>query len=165
MMIILFSFLLGLSASAAPECTDAGKIYKVCANQELLYEAALAKAKAAGRPLIVVIGAEWCPWCVSLHKELNASEAVQKNYAVVDIALYQAKEKLPTGIAVQEKLVSQAKKPSKMEGIPFMAVVNPANSKVALINTEPLEKNTKITKGHDPKKLMAALAKALRQVK
>ncbi len=178
---ILFSILslmLGISsyateapapAAASSVCEDAGKVYKVCANQEELYEAAFSKAKAEKKKLLVVIGAEWCPWCLSLHRLLRDpavfTEELSGKYSLVDIALYQKKEKLHSGVAVQQKLKKQAKYKPKLAGIPVMALVNPANGKAAIIDTEPLEKNTETSKGHDAAKVLAAIEKAALKVK
>lgn len=164
---VFLSLFLALPAAAAEDCNDDGKVYKICANQEDAYAAALAKAKAEKKKLLVVIGAEWCPWCLSLHKMLGdqkVSADLAKKYLLVDIALYRAKEKIPTGLAVRDKLKEQAGYAGELKGIPILAMVNPANGKTTLIDTEPLEKNTKTSKGHDAKKVMAALKKAAASV-
>lgn len=163
---ILLAFFFSLPVHAA-DCNDEGKVYKVCANQEDLYSGALAKAKTEKKKLLVVIGAEWCPWCHSLHRMLGdpkVSADLTKKYSLVDIALYQAKEKLPTGVSVQEKLRAQANYKDELKGIPVMVMVNPENGKATIIDTEPLEKNTKTSKGHDSKKVLAALRKAAKQL-
>jgi|GEM_PF-7104477 len=156
----------------APSCSDTDKVYKECANQEELYSAALSKAKADKKKLVVVIGAEWCPWCISLHKMLLDPSVItpelQKEYSFVDIAIYPAKDskkKLPSGVAVQELLAKKAGFKGKFGGIPVLAVVNAQTGKAELINTEPLEKNTETSKGHDPAKLLAALKEAGPKVK
>lgn len=144
-------------------CSDEGKIYKVCADQEKLYKAALEKAKKDKKKLLVVVGAEWCPWCVSLHKMFGAPETFSKDFSSkydhVSIAAHQttSKEKVPTGVAVLEKLKKQAKFDGKIAGIPVLAVVDPASGKTRLIDTEPLEENTATSKGHSHKKVLAAI--------
>ncbi len=72
-MTIFFALLLSFSALAdTPACDDTGKVYKACADQGAVYDKALAKAMADRKNLVVVLGAEWCPWCLSLHKILKA---------------------------------------------------------------------------------------------
>jgi thiol-disulfide isomerase/thioredoxin len=171
-LLILLSFspsFAGAPAAApAGPCQDEGKVYKVCSNQETLYAAGLERAKSAKKKLVVVVGAEWCPWCLSLHHMLNDpkfGKNFAKEYEVADIGLYRAKEKVPSGVAVLEKLKGQAHYEKKLEGIPVMVVVNPENGKAAIIDTEPLEKNTKEKKGHDAKKVLAALETASAEVK
>lgn len=176
--LLLWSLLLSLPSFAADapakvadqaKCDDTNKVYKVCGNQEEIYGAALKKAKAEKKQLVVVIGAEWCPWCLSLHHMLGDKSIVTadiaKKYSFVDVALYQAKEKLPTGLAVQEKLKTQAGFKGKLAGIPVLAVVNPKNGKTELVDTEPLEKNTETSKGHDSAKVLAAIDKAAQAVR
>lgn len=172
--LLLWSLLLSqptfaADAPAKVACDDSGKVYKVCGNQEEIYGAALKKAKADKKQLVVVIGAEWCPWCLSLHHMLGDKNIVTadiaKKYSFVDVALYQAKEKLPTGLAVQEKLKAQAGFKGKLAGIPVLAVVNPKNGKTELVDTEPLEKNTETSKGHDSAKVLAAIDKAAQAVR
>lgn len=169
-MFIKAFLLLSLSfpSYAASDCDDSDKVYKVCSNQEDAYNLALERAKTEKKKLLVVVGAEWCPWCHSLHKMLGdakLSKDFAKKYSLVDIALYRAKEKLPTGLAVQNKLKEQAGYEKELKGIPVLAMVNPENGKTTLIDTEPLEKNTKTSKGHDAKKVLAALRKAEKGVK
>lgn len=149
-------------------CNDDGKVYKVCSDQEEAFGAAVAKAKGSKKKLLVVLGAEWCPWCLSLHKMLSNPEAMQKgfakNYDLVDIALYQDRNKIPSGISVQEKIKKDAGFTGKLAGIPVLALVNPTSGKAVIIDTEPLEKNTETTKGHDQKKVLAAIKSADRRL-
>jgi hypothetical protein len=44
-----------------------------------------------------------------------------------------------------------------LAGIPVLALVDPKTLKTTLIDTEPLEENTESTKGHNPKKVLAAI--------
>ena len=154
------------SGKPASACNDEGKIYKVCSDQEAAYKAALERAKKAKKKLLVVVGAEWCPWCVSLHKMFGAPETLAKDFSAkydhVSIAAHQttSKEKVPSGIAVLEKLKKQAKFEGQIAGIPVLALVDPKNGKTTLIDTEPLEENTATTKGHSHKKVLAAIETA-----
>ncbi len=176
--IIFLSLLLQLQPQAAhasdmpAACEDADKIYKHCSNQEDTYKDALAKAKKDKKQLIVVIAAEWCPWCMSLHKMLGDSSVLTpelvKKYSTVVIALFPPKDsktKIPTGLVVRDLLQKQANHTEKLAGIPIMALVNPKSGKATLIDTEPLEKNTDTSKGHDSAKVLAALEKAANTVK
>ena len=158
---------LAADSGAPAACNDEGKIYKVCADQEKLYSSAVDRAKKAKKKLLVVVGAEWCPWCVSLHKMFGAPETLSKDFSSrydhVSIAAHMpsSKEKVPSGIAVLEKLKKQAKFDGKIAGIPVLAVVDPKSGKTTLIDTEPLEENTATSKGHSSKKMLAAIEAAL----
>lgn len=154
---------------AAFACDDADKIYKVCSDPLARYRHDEAAAKKDKKLLVVVLGAEWCPWCMSLHKMLHDPAVVgdiTKSYDLSDVAMYEGKKKLPGGLSVLKHLQKRAHDfdKKKVEGIPVLAVVNPVNGKAAIIGTEPLEQNTKEHKGHDPKKVLAALDAARAQV-
>lgn len=159
-ILILVAF---LYLSPAFACTDSGKVYKVCSDQEAAYAENVKSAKAEKKMLVVLMGAEWCPWCISMHRMLREDPAFgaefAKKYRLGDVAMYDGKRKIPGGEAVLKKLQDAAHDhdAKKVEGIPVLALLNPANGKAAIIGTEPLEKNTKDHKGHDPAKVLAAL--------
>ncbi|MGZ3701391.1 MAG: hypothetical protein ACXWSD_06395, partial [Bdellovibrionota bacterium] len=100
------------SASVASACDDTAKIYKVCANQEEAFGAQLGAAKEQNKMLVLVLGAEWCPWCVSLHgmlKDPAFGGKFAEKFRLGDIAMYDGKVKLESGQAVLKKLQSLAK--------------------------------------------------------
>ncbi len=168
MKFILLLALLGNFAFAADNksCDDKGKIYRVCTDQAKIFDSAWEKAKAENKHLLVVFGADWCPWCVSIHRLLSLGEEglPGANVVVEEIGLYQEREKLASGLSVLDRVAALSKSPVKRDGVPLLAVINPKNSKATFINTAPLEKNTKVSKGHDPKKLSAAVQKAIKSV-
>ena len=117
---------------------------------------------------VVVVGAEWCPWCQAMHKMLGDpafGNGYAKSYVLADVGVYNGKQKVASGNRILDRIKSQAHYGKKIEGIPVLGVVNPGNGKAAIIDTEPLELNTKTTKGHDPKKLLAALEKASEELR
>lgn len=165
---VLISFFTPKGWAAVSSCNDEGKVYKFCQDQSKLYGSAVEKAKASGKNVVVVIGAEWCPWCHSLHRMLQGNElgkSISEKYELVDVAVYKDKDKLPSGQRVLSELQKKAGLQGKIDGLPMLAVVNPINGKAVMINTEPLEKNTATTKGHDPKKVSEELARASEAVK
>lgn len=177
MSIRAISFLLSLLVPAAfahaamdpPKCDDAGKVYKVCGDQEAAYRERLDAAKGQSKMLVAVIGAEWCPWCQALHKMLNdpafAGGSFGGKFVLADVGVYNGKAKVPSGNAILDRIKAQAHYTKKIDGIPILAVVNPKNGRAVLIDTAPLEHNTATTKGHDPVKVQAALEKASAEVR
>jgi len=150
------------------KCDDTGHIFELCRDQGQVYSEAFHRAKAEKKTLVVIFGAEWCPWCVSLHKILGEPQFGRKlarEYVLADIAVYQGKEKLASGESVLQKIQEQAHYTKKIDGIPILVLVNPRNKKTVILDTAPLEKNTKTRKGHDPKKVLAALKKATRKLR
>jgi len=161
----LFLALLFLSAGPALACDDSSKIYKVCANQEEAFNAQVGAAKEQNKMLVLVLGAEWCPWCVSLNgmlKDPAFGGEFAKKFLFGDIAMYDGKVKLESGQAVLHKVQELAKDhdKKKVDGIPILVLVNPRNIKAVIMGTEPLEQNTATHKGHNPKRVLAALEKA-----
>lgn len=152
-----------LSAEAAIEkCSDEGKVYKVCSAQDSTFEAALMKAKKESKKVLLVVGADWCPWCISLHHHFENPEVQREfaeKYVMAEVGLYKERDKVPSGEKVLKQVLAYAGKEKAPEGIPLLAVIDPATKKAVFIDTAPLEKNTKTTKGHDPKKLKAAIEK------
>jgi hypothetical protein len=166
--ILSASCLASWAGAAEPACHDADKVYKVCSDQEESYRADLARAKEQDKMLVVVLGAEWCPWCMSLHHMLSDPAfggEFAKKFVLGGVALYDGKKKVPSGESVLARLKAQARFDRKIEGIPVLAMVNPKSEKAVLIDTAPLEKNTKTKKGHDPKKVLAALETAAAKVR
>lgn len=165
-MLLLLAFLsLSPFAQAAPavKCDDAGQIYRVCSDQAVAYQSAEQSAQVAKKKLIVVFGAEWCPWCHSLHKIFQDpanQKAYEKEFALFEVGLYQDREKSASGQAVLEKLMGYAGEKTEPKGIPILVVVDPLAPAARFIDTEKLEKNTATTKGHDAKKVMNSIRAA-----
>ena len=157
MKYLILSFLLVQNSWA---CEDAKKIYKICSKQQKLYDDASANAKKNEKLLLVTFGFEACPWCQSIHKIFTAAEN-QTKLAAYQLVTIEAKSKELDGKQVLEKL---NKKKVKVDGYPFLAIVNPKNGKTAFINTADLEANTETTKGHDAAKLFGAIDKAARNL-
>lgn len=71
-----------------------GEIYPQCdsadLNQLTVYKAAEAVAKATGKSLFLIVGAEWCPPCHMVHEELtNNSEVraqIEEKFVIVSIS-------------------------------------------------------------------------------
>ena len=167
-MAVLLSFLLPIFALAAPDCDDAGKAYRFCADQKPIFEEAVKKAESAGQPVVLVFGAEWCPWCQSMHQLMTVekeSHQIAGQAVVEEIALYKDQDRIPSGWAVLDEVAGYSKAKVDKEGIPLLAVYNPKSKKSAFIDTAKLEKNTKVSKGHDVKKVAAAVKKAIASVK
>lgn len=167
-LLLLFPIAPHAGAADEPKCDDAGKIYKVCSDQEAAYGRKLEEAKRAKKMLVVVLGADWCPWCRSLHtmlQEPKFGRGFAKKYILADVGMFNGKVKVPSGESILAKIQVHAHDPKKIEGIPVLAVVSPKSGKAVLIDTEPLEKNTATAKGHDPAKVLAALEKAAGEVR
>jgi hypothetical protein len=112
----------------------------------------------------VIFGANWCPWCQSLHKILQESDLPEADaYTIADLALYNGQEKVASGEAALRRVLKMArvKKPGE---IPMVFVVNPAKAKARQVALASLVKHSKVSKGYDPDRVFAALKKAAAKV-
>jgi thiol-disulfide isomerase/thioredoxin len=166
--IFVLCLLLPAFSRAEPACVDAGKIYHLCRDQNEVLAEALAAAKRDHKQLVVGVGADWCPWCRSLHTLLAGQEftgATGGNFQVAEIGLFQERTKLPSGVAALEQLKKMAGIKAKTKGIPQLFVVDPVVNRARWLDTGKLEQNTKDSKGHDPQKVFAAISKAGNELK
>ena len=81
MTTIKLAFLWGLFAAvavaAAPEYRSMGPdIFDPKTPAETLVSDALRQAKREDKKVLLLFGANWCPWCRRLHKALTADSAV-----------------------------------------------------------------------------------------
>ena len=79
-----------VSALAAPEYPQMGPdIFDAHAPAEKLIAAAVFKAKQEHQRVLLLFGANWCPWCRRLHKALDSEPIVtarlKKNFVLVFI--------------------------------------------------------------------------------
>jgi len=156
------SFAAPKAVEKEPACNDQAKIYKICSDQHVLFTNAQKEAIAGKKNLVLILGADWCPWCVSLHRIFDREEFAQRfpEMKFVEIGIYKDRDRLASGDKVLEELMAMAKISERPEGVPILALLNPKSKKAHFIPTEPLEKNTKVSKGHDTEKLAEALKQA-----
>lgn len=126
--------------------------YEICADQMALFTAALAKARADNKLLIVDFGATWCPWCRSLQAQWHSPTLLGGKQAGIDfaanfdiieigISTVHAGRRLdvPSGHAVLEQVLA-ATAGIKQRSVPFLAVVDPADrSKTLARNLDDFE--------------------------
>jgi len=154
----------------AKECKDSDKIYKICSDQSLPYKAAMDRAKGSGKLVLLSFGADWCPWCISLHKIANGAE-FKKEFDLhlvfheVGVFWYDSKDKVESGGKILQNVVEgNGKKMDVVDGYPYLVMVRPRDGKGVFISTGALEDNSK-GKGHDMGKLKTALNKAIAELK
>ncbi len=164
MKIFLLLLLSTSPAFAEAPCNDAGKIYRLCADQTKIYADTLARAAKEKKLAVVVLGADWCPWCQSMHKIFADPAPYAERFVLAEIGIYNGRDKNISGEKVLEQVMREAKLTERPKGVPMLAVVNPKTKAAVLIDTGDLEQNTKEKKGHDPKKIWAALESARAKV-
>lgn len=159
MLMLSLAFVAGAAAAAPPAlaqwaaphpgytfetpsaCPMTWKRYDACADQMSKFTDALAKAQAANRKLLVVFGADWCPWCRTIDSNLPTADYLEHpdlkgKVDVVNIAVSAAKDgrkvRLPSGIAVQTLVAQDLLLDKTNGGIPFFALVDPATDRLAI---------------------------------
>lgn len=137
----IFLLLLALTSTPTLACDDTRLLYKTCQSQQKIFDAAKAEAKASGQKLLVVLGAEWCPWCHSLEALLKgeAAKAKLKGFRVVSIGLYDGRKPLPEGRALAKSLLAAYGKPVRVsDSLPGLVLVEPKEGKVELLDSKDL---------------------------
>lgn len=65
----------GFPEALDPQCRDGtARIYDECGDQLALFRAALARANAENKVLLVEYGAEWCIWCHVFNAYINGDK-------------------------------------------------------------------------------------------
>ena len=118
--------------------------YEICADQMALFTAALAKARAENKLLIVDFGATWCPWCRSLQAQWQSpallghtSSGVDfaRTFDIIEIGISTVhagrRRDVPSGHAVLAEVLA-ATAGTKQRSVPFLAVIDPNDRSKAL---------------------------------
>lgn len=155
MRILFFASALAVATllHAAPEYPNLGPdIYDTKADGAAQIAAALQRAKAEHKHVLLVFGANWCIWCHRLHdtmeKNDRVSGAVRKNYEVVlvDVNTRRGEKR---NAAVDEKYGFPTK-----NGLPVLMVLDAAGKPLVTQDSGELEDGKD---AHDPAKIVAFL--------
>ncbi len=160
---LLFLLLTGATAlgtlrlGAAPEYPKRGPdIYDPTADGTALIAAALQRAQAEHKRVLLDFGANWCPWCHILHQVFTTSPAVARllgeRYVLVMIDVNQ-RHGTARNAAVNEKYGNPIR-----FGLPVLVVLDAEGHLIATQDTGALEKGDG-TEADDPAKVLAVLQK------
>lgn len=125
-------------------------VYDEQADVRADLSAAVARAAADHKRVLVVLGGNWCHWCLKLDdlckKDAKIAKQLRYEYEVVkaDSKRFEAASDLVPGAA----------EGAQKGGYPFLAVLDGAGKVVALQETGPLEVDGN---RHDPAKVLAFL--------
>ncbi len=138
-----------IPAQAKPAARPA--IYDPGADAKAQIAAAVNKAGAENRTVLLMFGGNWCPWCHRLHELFAADAAVRKLLAErYVLVLVDVGEK--PGQPLNQDLVDLYR--VKGFGYPALAVLDKQGKLLCAQSTGVLEKG----KGHDPAKVLSFLA-------
>ena len=168
----------GYAYAATAGCPFAGKSYAPCEDQMQRLAGALEKAKADGKLLLIVLGADWCPWCRSLEKLLPTDQVLARKDAQFDYAgafaytniatsaLNDGKRvTVPSGAAVEALLFGRSRAPRASRSIPYFVIVDPRSGDVYHRDTGDLEDTFNVEQTHDAAKIRDVLRQAHAQLR
>ncbi len=156
---ILFTFFLALGLNHCSRQTEDSvqlklPIYQPDADARADIQAAIEKARAEQKNILLMFGANWCPWCHRLHALFQQNELVKKelaqNFVLVMIDLGRRDKNMD--------LDSLYGKPNQL-GLPALVVLDQTGKSLALQETGQFELPKAAGRGHDPEKVLAFLRK------
>ncbi len=147
---------LGVSGlRGAPEYPNRGPdIYDPTADGTVLINAALQRARAEHKRVLLDFGANWCPWCHLLHQVFTTNPEVARllgeRYVLVMVDVNR-RHGTARNAAVNEKYGN----PIRL-GLPVLVVLDATGRVIATQDTGALEKGDG-TEADDPAKVLAML--------
>jgi thioredoxin-related protein len=129
-------------------------IYDPAADMKAQITAAVKRAGAEERNVLLMYGGNWCPWCHRLHELFAADAAIRKVLAERYIVLLVDVGEKP-GQPLNQDLVDLYR--VKGFGYPALAVLDKQGKLLCAQSTGVLEKG----KGHDPARVLAFLTMQL----
>jgi thioredoxin-related protein len=150
--LLLAAALVLLAAMLPAQAPTAAKpaIYDPDADMKAQITAAVKRAGAEERNILLMYGGNWCPWCHRLHELFAADAAIKKVLAERYIVLLVDVGEKP-GQPLNQDLVDLYR--VKGFGYPALAVLDKQGKLLCAQSTGVLEKG----KGHDPAKILAFL--------
>ncbi len=128
--------------------------YRADANPREEIRAAIQQAKEAWQHILLVFGANWCPWCRALHHLMEENQEVHsylnQNYRVVLVDVGRRDRNMD--------LDSRYGNPVKL-GLPALVVLDEHGELLTLQETGTFEIKSDKGKGHDPEKFLGFLEK------
>lgn len=139
--------------AAAPEYPQMGPdIYDIHAEGTNLVAAALQRARAEHKHVLLMFGANWCIWCHRLHTTFETdpavSHALRRSYELVMIDVNRRH-----GVARNADLDAKYGHPTRF-GLPVLVVLDADGRQLTTEDTGKLENGKG---GHDPAKIVAFL--------
>lgn len=119
-------------------------IYEERALTDPEIDTLLAQAKKDNKRVLLMFGGNWCGWCHKLHELMDADEGLKKSLAEGYVRVMVDSH---TNDPLMERF------DVKLEGVPFLVVLDPEGKVLVKQETGSLEEGPK----HDPAKVLAFL--------
>ena len=121
------------------------KVYDENADAAADIKKAVEMAKQNNKHVLIVIGGNWCPWCLRLnkmiHEDAEIGAALYDNYVVVKVNYDKEHTNMP--------VLSKLEFPQRL-GFPVIVILNQEGKRIHTQNTAYLE----LEKSYDKKKLI-----------
>lgn len=145
---LLLAFVVITTGTFAQEKKETVKIYNPQANARADIDAAVTKAKKAGKHVFIQVGGNWCSWCIAFHNLVNATpelkDYLNNNYETV-LVNYSKENK-------NQEVLASLGYPGRF-GYPVFLILDGNGKLLHTQNSAYLEEG----KGHSVKKVMEFL--------
>jgi thiol:disulfide interchange protein len=125
------------------------QVYDPSLNARAAYEEGLTRARAEHKQLLVMLGGNWCQWCLALddlmHEDDKLREYLTQHFVVVKLDSAGAKE------------LDEAWGKPRRHGVPVLIFVSHEGSVKHIQETESLELWHGRVLGHDPHRVLDVL--------
>lgn len=142
---IVFFAILAINLSAQQTAVN---IYNPAANAKADLQAAVKKAKAENKHVLIQVGGNWCPWCIRLHELFHENKQIEStlkaNYVFVLVNYSKENKNLP--------LLKELEFPQRF-GFPVLLVLNKEGRRIHTQATGLLEEG----KGYNNEEVTAFL--------
>jgi len=133
---------------AGPEYPEMGPdIYDVHADGTALIAAALTRASAEHKRLVVIFGANWCIWCHRLHATMETDPTVSgimgDHFVLVDVDVNRR-----NGVNRNADVIARYGNPTRL-GLPVLVVLDSDGRQLCTKDSGELEEGH----GHSPRKI------------
>lgn len=142
---IIIALVVALLISGAISAQEKPAVYNVHADAAADVAAAVKKAKAEKKHVLLQLGGNWCVWCLRFHKLVNENDTLNKamndNYVVVHVN-YSKENK-------NEALLAKLGYPQRF-GFPVFVILDGNGNRIHTQNSAYLEEGN----GHSVKKVL-----------
>ncbi|MBN2088182.1 thioredoxin family protein [candidate division KSB1 bacterium] len=153
-ILLFFVLFLNCAKQYTEKSVTPNEIFNPDANVKLAIQQAIQKAELENKNILLMFGANWCPWCHRLYTLFNQNDSVKtaldSNYILVLVDLGRRNKNMDI-----DSLYGQ---PNKL-GFPALVVLNKTGQQIHTQETGALELTGENVKGHDSQKVIAFLRK------
>lgn len=149
-----WALFLNCNNSDTQEINTSDEIFNPHANVKLEIQQAILKASLENKNILLMFGANWCPWCHRLYKLFQQNDSIKtaldSNFILVLVDLGRRNKNMD--------IDSLYGHPNKL-GLPALVVLDKTGQQIHIQETGALELSGEKVMGHDPRKVIDFLRK------